>query len=111
MISKLLNLKNTNKVLFWVLIPVVALAFIAKFLMEMNIIGAKRDLKDAEIDVADFNKEKEEAERKAKEFLDQAQKHENKASEHHKKADEAKAASEKKESEKADIDYNWHLKE
>lgn len=111
MISKLLNLKNTNKVLFWVLIPLVAFAFIIKILMELNILGAKRDLKKTEKETIDLGKEKEEAEAKAKEFLNQAEKHESKAAEHHKVADEAKARAEEKEAEKADVDYDWHLKE
>lgn len=111
MISKLLNLKNTNKVLFWVLIPLVALAFIAKFLMDMNIIGAKKYLKKTEDKIIDLQKEKEEAERKAQEMLNKAQKHENKAQELHNEADKARDESEKKESEKANIDYDWHLKE
>lgn len=110
MIEKLLNLKNTNKVLFWVLIPLVAVAFIVNLLMKFNILGAKRDLKKTENQVIDLEKEKDAAIKKANELKNQAQEHENKAQEHHKVADEAKSKSEKKEAEKADIDYDWHKK-
>lgn len=111
MINKLLGLKENNKVLFWILIPLVALAFIVKILMELNIIGAKRDLKKAENNVLEIQKQKEEAERKAKELIESSKKNDEKAKNHHVKADEHKANAEKLEKEKPKIDENWHLKD
>jgi len=110
MIEKLLNLKKTNKVWFWILLPLVAVAAVIHFAMKLNVIGAKRDLKKTENEVIDLEKEKEAAIKKANELQQEALGHDKKASEHHNVADDAKARSEDKEAEKADIDYEWHKK-
>lgn len=110
MISKLLNLKNTNKILFWVLLPLIAVAFVVNILMKLNVLGGKRDLKNTEKEVIDLEKEKAEAIRKANELQNQASEHDSKAQEHHNSADAAKAKSEAKEAEKANIDLDWHKK-
>ena len=48
MLNKILELKSTNKILFWVLLPIVIIAFVVKFLSSNNIEGAKEDLQEAE---------------------------------------------------------------
>lgn len=110
MIEKLLNLKNTNKILFWVLLPLVAIAFGINLLMKANVLGAKRDLKKTELEVIDLEKEKDAAIKKANELQGEAQTHENNALKHHDAADDARAESEVQEAMKADRDLNWHKK-
>ena len=97
--DKLLNLKNTNKVLYYILIPLVLIALAVKFLMDNNIIGAKKSLDDAEKKDIDLKAEQEEAERKAKELQDKANKHGEAAKKHEENADNV------------DVDEDWHLKE
>ena len=43
-----LNLKENNKLLYYILIPLVTIALIIKILADNNIIGAKKDLLDTE---------------------------------------------------------------
>ena len=48
MIDKLLGLWKTNKILFFILIVPVIIAFIYKVLMATNVAGAKKEIKQAE---------------------------------------------------------------
>lgn len=108
MLDKLLNLKNTNKILFYVLIPIVALAFIVKFLMELNIIGAKRDIKKAEKETKELQEEKEKLVKKAEELEAKAAIDDNNAEHHAKKAKEIR--NKIKEVESGDPGLDWHKK-
>lgn len=111
MISKILNLKNTNKLLFYVLLPIVGLAFLVNFLMKLNIIGAKNDLKNTKEEVLDLEKEKKEALDKATKILKEVESHKKAVKNHQTKADDARARAEAAESKTEDIDYDWHLKD
>lgn len=99
MIDKLLNLKHKNKILYYILIPLVAIALLLKLLMELNVLGAKKDIKKAEKKDIDLKAEQEEAMRKAKELQDEAAGHKTSAEKHESKASESKG------------DADWHLKE
>lgn len=99
MIDKLLNLKHKNKILYYILIPLVVIAVIIKFLIELNVFGAKKDIKKAEQKDIDLKAEQEAAERKAEELRREAAEHKASAERHEKEAD------------KEDAGLDWHLKE
>ena len=63
--NKLLDLKKKNKILYYVLFPLVIIALIVKFLMDNNVLGAKKSIKKAELKDIDLKAEQEEAQRKA----------------------------------------------
>ena len=104
MIKKLKALKEKNKILYYILVPLLGIgllvAGIAKVLMDFNVIGAKKDLKKTELKDIDLKAEQDEAERKAQEMQNEANKHKAKAEDYEAKAEE-----------NTDIDEDWHLKE
>lgn len=109
MIDKILNLKNTNKILFWLLLPMVAVAFITKILMKINIAGAKKDLDNAEKETNELRREREELLKKADDLEKKAMLDDNNAEHHAIKAKEIREEIEKIN--KKEQDLNWHLKQ
>jgi len=103
MIDKLKALKEKNKVLYYILFPLLAIgllvAFIAKVMGDFNISKAKDSIKKTQKKDFDLEKEQKEAERKAKALQDEAAQH------------GAKADAHKEEADKADSDLDWHEKE
>lgn len=103
MIKKLKSLKEKNKILYYVALPLLGIALlvalVAKVLSDFNILGANKDLKNAELKDIDLAKEQEEAKRKAEEMHKEAMNHGKKAEEHENKAEEK------------NDDLDWHLKE
>lgn len=103
MIDKIKQLQDKNKLLKYVLLPILGVAIvitlIAKVLGDFNILGAKKDIQEAEKKDIDLAKEQREAEEKAKQMQEEAKKHGEKAKEHENKADNV------------DVDEDWHLKE
>lgn len=101
MIDKLKGLKDKNKILYYILLPLLGIgilvAGIASIMSGFNINKAKEDIKETQMGDFDLEAEQKEAERKAKELLNQADKHGAKAEEHEDKAD------------KADVEGEWHL--
>lgn len=99
MIETILKLKDNNKILFWILIPLVIIALVVKFLMDMNIAGAKKDLlKTKKVDI-DLAAEQEAANNKANALLQEALNAGDKAKNHENKAKNSES------------DLDWHLKD
>lgn len=65
MIDKLLGLWKTNKILFFILIVPVIIAFIYKVLMAANVAGAKKEIKQAEKKDLELRDEQKNAEAKS----------------------------------------------
>lgn len=98
MIHKLISLKNKNKVLFYLLLPLLSVVLIFKVLMSFNVLFGKKDIKKTEKNDFDLKSEQEEANRKANELLKEAAGHKAKAEAYEEKADNA------------DTSLDWHTK-
>jgi len=96
-IDKLASLKP-NKILFWVLIPLVIVAFVLKLLMDGIVKDAKKDIKETQLKDIDLEKEQKEIEAKAEEIFKESKTHKEVAENH-----EANA-------ENAEVDEDWHKK-
>jgi len=103
MIDKLKGLKEKNKILYYVLLPLLGIgllvAGIAKIMGDFNISKAKEAMKKTQKKDFDLEREQKEAERKAKELQDEAAGHGAKADKHKENADNQ------------DSDLDWHKKE
>lgn len=66
MIDKLKELKGKKKLLYYVALPLIGILLLVKFLMELNVLGAVKDVKKAEKADAALQDEQKEAEVKAK---------------------------------------------
>jgi len=103
MIDKLKGLKDKNKILYYILLPLLGIgllvAFVAKIMGDFNIQKAKDSIKKTQKKDFDLEKEQKEAEAKAKALQEEAAQHGKKADQH------------KKESDNADSDLDWHKKE
>lgn len=101
MIDKLKGLKNKNKILYYILLPLLGIgllvAGIASIMSGFNLNQAKKDIKKTQMGDFDLEAEQKEAERKAKELLNQAKKAGAKADKHEENA------------ENADAEGEWHL--
>lgn len=95
MIDKILNIKNKSKILYYIIFPLVIIAFIAKFLMENNISGAKKDLKKAEEKDAALKAEQDRLEAESEKAKAEADGHKDKA--------------EDLENDKPSVGEDWHL--
>lgn len=102
MIDKLKSLKEKNKILYYILIPLLGIgllvAGISKILSDLNVLSAKKDLKKVELKDIDLKIEQKEAELKAQAMQDEAKQHGDKAEQHEAKANE-----------KTNGDEDWHL--
>jgi hypothetical protein len=103
MINKIKALKKKNKVLYYILCPLLVIgliaAAVAKIMGDFNISKAKDSIKKTQQKDFDLEKEQKEAERKAKALQEEAEQH------------GAKADAHKEEAVKADSDLDWHEKE
>jgi hypothetical protein len=97
--EKLLALKDKNKILYYVLFPLVIIALIIKFVLDNNESKAREEIKDAQKVDFDLEAEQDEAKRIADELKADAAGHGAKAEEHENNANNA------------DADSDWHLKE
>lgn len=95
MLDKLINLWNTNKWLFFLLLPLVIGAFILKIYLEYNQFQAEKELKNAE---NTDNKLKNEQEKL------------NKEAENHKNEADSAANRIKDRNENNVVDLDWHKK-
>tara|TARA_R100000951_G_C2495676_1_gene135838 strand:- start:66 stop:377 length:312 start_codon:yes stop_codon:yes gene_type:complete len=103
MIDKLKSLKDKNKILYYILLPLLGIgllvAAVAKIMGDFNIQKAKDSIKKTQKKDFDLEKEQKEAEAKAKALQDEADDHNEKADQH------------KEEANNADSDLDWHKKE
>ena len=74
MIDKLKELKDKKKLLYYVALPLLGILLLVKFLMEMNVKGAVKDVKKAEKADAQLQDEQKEAEVKAQIYKEEADK-------------------------------------
>ena len=74
MIDKLKDLKTKKKFLYYIALPLLGILLLVKFLMEMNVKGAVKDVEEAEKADAILQDEQKEAEVKADVFKEAADK-------------------------------------
>jgi peptidoglycan hydrolase CwlO-like protein len=78
MIDKMLSLKNTKPWLFYILLPVLAIFFIFILLSKINVSGAKKDVKKADLKDEKLKEEQDRAEGAANQLTKEIDQIENK---------------------------------
>ena len=96
MINKLKDLKYKNKILYFVVLPLLGLLIVFKFLIDNNLFKANKELKNTQKQDFDLEKEQKDAEAKANKLIKEANGHKNEA--------------EKLEEKDTEADENWHSK-
>ena len=96
MMNKILNLKNTNKFLYYVLFPVVIFVFMLKIMLDSNIMKAVKSLQNAQKTEDSLKKEQEKLQKESDKLSVEANEIGKKASVHEENANSL------------NVDENWH---
>jgi hypothetical protein len=72
MVNKLLKLWNSNKILFWILFPLIAIAFIVNLFLSTNKDGVVEKMRDIETKDGDLKTDQEVADSMADKHKDRA---------------------------------------
>lgn len=104
------KIKKEKKWLFYILLPIVGLAWLVNLLMKYNVFGANRDLKNTKKQVEKINNQKEKINQEAQKIMKDVDENLKKVAQ--KDLDSKKAQKEISElqNKKIEEDENWHLK-
>lgn len=72
MLEKLMSLKENNKLLYYILFPLILLGIILKILSDNNLIGATKDLRNTEKETSDLQNEINDLNDQADALVDEA---------------------------------------